>query len=80
MQTDEKQRDAISSLVELVGKQGMTVTGEGVETEDQLAALAQTGVQKAQGFLIAHPMPPEELPDWILKMGASGRYRMAAPS
>jgi diguanylate cyclase len=79
MPTDKRQRDAISSLVKLVGKQGMAVTGEGVETEDQLAALAEAGVQKAQGFLFARAMPAEQIDDWISNTVKSGRFRRIEP-
>jgi EAL domain-containing protein (putative c-di-GMP-specific phosphodiesterase class I)/FixJ family two-component response regulator len=79
MPTDKRQRDAISNLVKLVGKQGMTVTGEGVETGDQLAALAEAGVQKAQGFLFACAMPAEQIDDWISNTVKSGRFRMIEP-
>jgi diguanylate cyclase (GGDEF)-like protein/PAS domain S-box-containing protein len=41
------------------------VVAEGVETALHGALLLQLGCDHAQGFGIARPMPPAELPDWI---------------
>jgi len=40
---------------------GCVVTAEGIETEAQMAALDTLGCDRAQGFLLARPMPIEEL-------------------
>ncbi|WP_244413913.1 putative bifunctional diguanylate cyclase/phosphodiesterase [Methylorubrum extorquens] len=40
---------------------GMTVTAEGVETEDQAKRLRQTGCEELQGFLYSRPRPASEL-------------------
>ena len=40
---------------------GMTVTAEGVETEDQAERLRQTGCEELQGFLYSRPRPADEL-------------------
>jgi diguanylate cyclase (GGDEF)-like protein/PAS domain S-box-containing protein len=39
----------------------MTVTAEGVETEDQQNFLRAAGCQELQGYLLARPMPEEQL-------------------
>jgi diguanylate cyclase (GGDEF)-like protein len=44
---------------------GCIVTAEGVETEEQLAALTSLGCDRAQGFLLARPMPADELADLL---------------
>jgi EAL domain-containing protein (putative c-di-GMP-specific phosphodiesterase class I) len=36
------------------------VTAEGIEREDQLAALREAGCDRGQGFLFARPRPAEE--------------------
>ncbi len=49
-----------------LGKQlGMQVVAEGVEDSDDWEFLRRTGCDLAQGYFIAHPMPPEQLPGWI---------------
>ncbi len=40
------------------------VIAEGVETVAHGAALLQLGCEMAQGYGIARPMPPEQMPDW----------------
>ncbi len=40
---------------------GCIVTAEGVETHEQLTTLQTLGCDRAQGFLIARPMPADEL-------------------
>ncbi|HYO31478.1 MAG TPA: EAL domain-containing protein, partial [Nocardioidaceae bacterium] len=47
---------------------GMTVVAEGVETENQLAALREQGCRSAQGFLFARPADPEVIAE-LLRSG-----------
>lgn len=46
-------RAALSSVVQLGRKMGLTVVAEGVETEAQLRLLQEFGCHRAQGFLIS---------------------------
>jgi diguanylate cyclase (GGDEF)-like protein/PAS domain S-box-containing protein len=46
---------------------GLTVVAEGVEDEWTLDLLSAFGCDYAQGYFIAKPMPPEELPGWIAR-------------
>lgn len=39
---------------------------EGVETEEQGSMLLQLGCELAQGYVIARPMPPDEIPKWLV--------------
>jgi diguanylate cyclase (GGDEF)-like protein/PAS domain S-box-containing protein len=41
------------------------VIAEGVETVEQGRRLLELGCDFAQGYGIARPMPPEQIPDWI---------------
>jgi EAL domain-containing protein (putative c-di-GMP-specific phosphodiesterase class I) len=41
------------------------VVGEGVETDAALATLRSIGCDAAQGFLLASPMPAEQLRKWL---------------
>lgn len=53
---------AISRAIIGLGKAlGLTVTAEGVETEQHLEFLQQEGCQNAQGFLFSQPIPAAQL-------------------
>ncbi|WP_407524869.1 putative bifunctional diguanylate cyclase/phosphodiesterase [Methylobacterium oryzisoli] len=47
----------IRSVVGLGGELGMAICAEGVETEEQRAAMAQAGCGEIQGYLISPPLP-----------------------
>ena len=49
------------AVVQLAHSMGLSVIAEGVETEDQLEILEQLKCETAQGYLIAKPMPFEDL-------------------
>jgi EAL domain-containing protein (putative c-di-GMP-specific phosphodiesterase class I)/GGDEF domain-containing protein len=59
----ESQRDAliVRSTVDLAHSLGLKVTAEGVETEACFALLSAMGCDRAQGYLIARPLPFKEL-------------------
>ena len=65
---------AVETVVGLAKACGMRSVAEGVETPEQLATVAALGCTYAQGFVIARPMPAEELPRWL---GARSRRRAA---
>lgn len=59
---DDHQDEAIvNAVVTLIHRVGKRVVAEGVETERQLAVLRELGCDEAQGFLLARPMPPEQI-------------------
>ncbi len=58
---DPKTRALCESIVGIGRALGMTVVAEGVETSAQLAVLSGFGCDFAQGFLLARPMPLEQL-------------------
>ncbi|WP_281180206.1 sensor domain-containing phosphodiesterase [Nocardia sp. NBC_01503] len=51
----------VKSIVGLAGSFGLGVVGEGVETTVAARTLVALGCYRAQGFLIARPMPAEEV-------------------
>jgi diguanylate cyclase (GGDEF)-like protein/PAS domain S-box-containing protein len=56
----------VAGVVRLAQTLGLTAIAEGVETEEQRAALLALGCDLAQGYLFGHPEPAEdlgELPD-----------------
>jgi diguanylate cyclase (GGDEF)-like protein len=61
----------VRSVVDLGHNLALTVVGEGVESEDVLVALRDAGCDIAQGFLLAHPMPLDDLRLWLSETGSS---------
>ena len=58
---DEQMRAVSASMIGIGRALGLDVVAEGVETPAQLSALCGSGYGFAQGFLIARPMPADEL-------------------
>jgi EAL domain-containing protein (putative c-di-GMP-specific phosphodiesterase class I) len=52
-------------VVEQARARGLTVVAEGVETRDMWDRLLALGVQEAQGYLIARPLPATAVPVWL---------------
>jgi len=67
-------------LVSLAARDRFTLTGEGIETEEQWGVLERLGCDFGQGFLIARPMPADQMTAWIDRMAGSGRYRRPPPA
>ncbi|HXW35193.1 MAG TPA: GGDEF domain-containing phosphodiesterase, partial [Acidimicrobiales bacterium] len=61
MLDDRSHATIVHSVVDLGHNLSLRVVAEGVETEDVLDALRQTGCDLAQGFFFAKPMPLEQL-------------------
>lgn len=54
----------VRSIIDLAHGLGLTVTAEGVETVEQLRLLRDLNCDVAQGFVLARPLPPDELLQW----------------
>jgi diguanylate cyclase (GGDEF)-like protein/PAS domain S-box-containing protein len=62
-------RAIIAAMVGMAGALELEVVAEGVETEEQLAAMRTIGCNKVQGYLIARPLPPSEVSGWLRAHG-----------
>ncbi|MCK0745728.1 sensor domain-containing protein [Chromohalobacter nigrandesensis] len=56
-----QQRRFVSGIIDMAHAMQRIVLAEGVETPEQLEVLRQMGCDMAQGFLIGHPLPSNEL-------------------
>jgi EAL domain-containing protein (putative c-di-GMP-specific phosphodiesterase class I) len=56
---EERKKEILESIVELVKKLNMTIIAEGVETKEQLHYLKKIGCDLFQGFYFAKPMKVE---------------------
>jgi len=53
--------EILQTIISLAKNLKMKVIAEGIETEDQLALLRNLGCEYGQGYLLAKPMPREEM-------------------
>ena len=58
---DESAATIVKSIVSLGQNLGLGVVAEGVETPSALTRLSMLGCDHAQGFLLAAPLPYDEL-------------------
>jgi diguanylate cyclase (GGDEF)-like protein/PAS domain S-box-containing protein len=55
----------LRAVVDLARSVGVTTVAEGVEGPDELMLLRRVGAAWAQGYLLAPPMPAEEVAAWL---------------
>jgi len=67
--TDPTDQAIVEAIVRLAQAFGLQVVGEGVETMADLETLVRLGCRRAQGYLLARPMPPEQFEPIIAKGG-----------
>lgn len=71
--TKDKSHDAIvRSLIDLGHNLGLRVVAEGVDTSGVLLRLRAAGCDIAQGFLLARPMPIDQLNAWLAAIPVEG--------
>ncbi|HBV40075.1 MAG TPA: bifunctional diguanylate cyclase/phosphodiesterase [Erwinia sp.] len=61
----------IESVVKLGQAMGLTVTAEGVETDSQMAALAEAGCNQLQGYLFSQAVSEDKIADLLARHKAS---------
>jgi len=65
---DQQDGTLVKSITELGHGLGMRVVAEGVEDDRTLDLLRNIGVDIAQGFEVARPMPAVDLPGWLARI------------
>lgn len=56
MGTEGQQSEVVAAILALCRAMNLEVTGEGIETDDQLSTLAKLGCEVGQGYFISRPM------------------------
>jgi diguanylate cyclase (GGDEF)-like protein/PAS domain S-box-containing protein len=62
----------LSAIVGLTSALGIRSVAEGVETPEHLRLVRDAGCDLAQGWLLGHAMPAEEIPGWVRSVQAAG--------
>ncbi|WP_427183996.1 EAL domain-containing protein [Bordetella bronchialis] len=63
----------LDTIIGLAQQLGLAMIAEGIETQAQESYLRAKGVQYAQGYLFARPMPPRELGAWRARQADGAR-------
>lgn len=69
MQSNPRHRAIVRTIVAFASDLGLLLTAEGVETEEQRAALVAMGCLHGQGYLFAPALPPDEFESLLRKGG-----------
>jgi diguanylate cyclase (GGDEF)-like protein len=80
--TNQPEDAAISAAIIALGHAlGLTVTAEGVETEEQVQMLRKQGCDQMQGYFFSRPLPAEEMAELLRerKVARSGRRGARQP-
>ena len=64
----------LGSIVQMGHGLGLQVTAEGIEREEERAALHRLGADLGQGWLFARPMPAAEALAWMTRQRTPGRH------
>jgi EAL domain-containing protein (putative c-di-GMP-specific phosphodiesterase class I) len=70
----QSRRVILQSSLEMVARLGVISVAEGVENREDWDLLAEFRCDQAQGYLIARPMPADEVSAWISDWHADGRH------
>jgi diguanylate cyclase (GGDEF)-like protein/PAS domain S-box-containing protein len=62
----------LAAIVGLTRTLGIRSVAEGVETPEHLRMVREAGCDLAQGWLLGHAMPAEEVPGWVRSVQAAG--------
>jgi EAL domain-containing protein (putative c-di-GMP-specific phosphodiesterase class I)/GGDEF domain-containing protein len=65
LDTDERKRALVATMIKLAHELGQLVVAEGVETAPVAHFLAGAGCDQVQGYLYARPLAPEQFEEWI---------------
>ena len=72
--TDLNAQTLVKTIIAMAVALDLEVVAEGVETVQQLHALADLNCGQAQGFLISHPVPPQEIPAALAELNKLGKW------
>jgi len=65
LEHSENEAAVVRSIILLGSSLGKSVVAEGIETEPQLLRLRELGCHLGQGYLLARPMPAQDVPGYL---------------
>lgn len=68
-----KAKNVLQSVVSMAHNMGLMVVAEGIETEEELNAMREQGIDYIQGYYFSKPLPMNEFYDLILKSKKEGK-------
>jgi EAL domain-containing protein (putative c-di-GMP-specific phosphodiesterase class I) len=74
MQTVPEAMTMVQRTIEIAKQRGLTVVAEGIEDAETWHLAARLGVDQAQGFLVAHPMPAAAVAAWLASWQAGPAF------
>jgi diguanylate cyclase (GGDEF)-like protein/PAS domain S-box-containing protein len=74
----DRDREIIGAITAMAHALGMSVVGEGIETDRQLGELTALGCDEGQGFLLARPLPPDQVVP-LIRAAEAAQARRALP-
>jgi EAL domain-containing protein (putative c-di-GMP-specific phosphodiesterase class I) len=77
-QSDPGAQAILETILAMSGRLNLTVTAEGVETEEQLAMIRRQRCTEVQGYLLARPMPSSQVPAFLQAANSSSAANHAA--
>jgi diguanylate cyclase (GGDEF)-like protein len=75
---NDRDHKIVGAIIAMAHALGMSVVGEGIETDRQLEELTALGCDEGQGFLLARPVPPEQVASFARGTGDAARHSALA--
>ena len=67
LETNENDRAIVRTMIAMTRTLGKEALAEGVETDAQMRFLIEAGCDAIQGYWFSPPLPPDAIPDLILR-------------
>jgi EAL domain-containing protein (putative c-di-GMP-specific phosphodiesterase class I) len=67
-------RALVRTIIAMCDSLGLDTVAEGVESVHQLHTLGELRCAKAQGYLISHPVPPEQMASTVALLSDIGAW------
>jgi EAL domain-containing protein (putative c-di-GMP-specific phosphodiesterase class I) len=71
---NDRGRKIIDAIIAMAHALGISVVGEGIETDGQLGELTALGCDGGQGFFLARPVPPDQVASFAGGTGDAARH------